>query len=128
MLLSLPQKTLFHNSTNTYYQHLKTLLQNPATPNRGSGDFLQTAGGKRAAMEEQQNIRGMGLKGLVIVLQSLLRYGGLWQGVAPDIVDGGDMLGEESLGSADNIYRPSGMLVYLLRSASFAYYHLNSLI
>ena len=67
----------------------------------------------------------MGLKGLVIVLQSLLRYGGLWQGVAPDIVDGGDMLGEESLGSADNIYRPSGMLVFLLLTkAFFAYYHL----
>ena len=29
----------------------------------------------------------MGLKGLVIVLQSLLRYGGLWQGVSPDIVE-----------------------------------------
>ena len=34
----------------------------------------------------------MGLKGLVIVLQSLLRYGGLWQGVSPDIVDSGDVL------------------------------------
>ena len=34
----------------------------------------------------------MGLKGLVIVLQSLLKYGGLWQGVSPDIVDGGEVL------------------------------------
>lgn len=57
----------------------------------------------------------MGLKGLVIVLQSLLKYGGLWQGVAPDIVDIGDLLGEEYLGSvpkstaaADQVYRNPG--------------------
>lgn len=68
------------------------------------------------AVEEQQNIRGMGLKGLVIVLQSLLKYGGLWQGVAPDIVDIGDLLGEEYLGSGsvskstapDQFYRNQG--------------------
>jgi hypothetical protein len=64
-------------------------------------------------MEEQQNIRGMGLKGLIIVLQSLLRYGGLMQGVSPDIVDGGDMLNEESLGNVpkttDQAYRLPGI-------------------
>lgn len=103
-----PHFILFIILKLSYNILLLLLPQNPATPNRGSGDFLQTAGGKRAAIEEQQNIRGMGLKGLVIVLQSLLRYGGLWQGVAPDIVDGGDLLGEESLGSADHAYRPSG--------------------
>jgi hypothetical protein len=70
-------------------------------------------------VEEQQNIRGMGLKGLVIVLQSLLKYGGLWQGVSPDIVDMGDLLGEEYLGSvpkvsavADQIYRNTGKAYY----------------
>jgi hypothetical protein len=79
---------------------------------KGSGDFLSTAGGKRAAIEEQQNIRGMGLKGLIIVLQSLLRYGGLMQGVAPDIVDGGDMLNEEVLSNVpkttEQAYRQPG--------------------
>jgi hypothetical protein len=62
-----------------------------------AGDFLSTAASKRAAQEELQNIRGMGLKGLVIVLQSLLKYGGLWTGVPADMLGGGDLPGAEML-------------------------------
>ena len=76
-------------SNNIFCLHI---FQNPTLTAIRSGDFLSSAGGKRAAVEEKENIRGMGLHGLVTVLQSLLRYGGLWQGISPDIVDNGDVL------------------------------------
>lgn len=73
------------------------IAKNPTTSTRSGSDFLSTAASKRAAQEELQNIRGMGLKGLVIVLQSLLKYGGLWTGVPVDMLGEGDLLGADLL-------------------------------
>jgi brefeldin A-inhibited guanine nucleotide-exchange protein len=60
-----------------------TINKNPVLSHaRGNTDFMSSSS-KRLGTEEQ-NIRLMGLKGVTIVLESLMRSSGLWQGLSND--------------------------------------------